>query len=105
MAFIKTLRNGVSVVTTETTLRARWFGVRILVGIREFSLFENAILAVGPTRFIFYGYQGKATRARCWTLPYSSAEDRNGWNYISTPPVCLHCADRDDSTFTKNDLR
>jgi hypothetical protein len=111
MAFIKTLWNGVSLVTTETTLRVRWFGVRILVGIRDFSLFENAILALGPTRFIFHGYQGKATRTLCWTLPSSSSEDKNEWSYTSTPPVCRHCADRDDFTFmflplrTKNEVR
>jgi len=111
MAFIETLWNGVSVVTTETTLRARWFWVRILVGIRNFSLFENSILTLGPTRFIFHGYQGKATGAQCWKLPLSSPEDKNEWNYISTPTMCLHCADRDDFTFmslplrTKNDLR
>ena len=107
----KNIKLGVSIVTTETTLRARWFGVRILVGVRDFSLFENAILALGPTRFIFHGYQGKATRARCWTLPTSSSEDKNEWNYISTPPMCLHCADGDDFTLifltlrTKTDLR
>jgi hypothetical protein len=58
----------------------------------------------GQPSLLFSGYQGSVSGIK---LPgheidnssLSIAEVKNEWSCISTPPVCLHCMDREGYTF------
>ena len=79
-----------SVVGIATVLGSGWYGIRIPVMARGFSL----LLVQGPTQHHSVG--AKAISPFLKWLGYevnhtspSNAEDKNEWSYTSTLPICL----------------
>jgi hypothetical protein len=68
-------------------LRAGWSGVRVPTGGGNSSLHHHPASYSRGTRGSFPG--GKATEAWNWPLISTSAEVKNVWRYISTPPTRL----------------
>jgi len=85
------MRNRSSVVGTPSRLRARRYGIQVLAGAGDFSLFRNVQTGSGAHTVIrFNGYRGyiagvKRSGSEDNLLPPSSAEVKKEWSYTPGP--------------------
>ena len=75
-----------------------------MVGARDLYLLQNFQIGCGahPASYSMrtLSFPGiKRPRHEFNLLPLSRAEVKNGWSFISVPPVCLRGMDRENLTF------
>ena len=92
-------------ICIASTLRALRSKVRTPIGIRDFYVFQNFQTGSGahpPSYLMKTGGFPRAKklprRAFNFSPPFR-AMVRNEWSYISTPPICIYGADRENLTF------
>ena len=95
-------------VGIATKLQAGHSCVRIPAGVKDFFFFTKTPRpCLGLTPMLFNGYRScflGVKRARAWIRPLttSSAEIKNDWSCISSPPACFHEMERDGFTIFFN---
>jgi len=79
-------------------------GLRTPVEAKAFSSTERPDRIRGSPRLLFNGtevfFSGiKRPGSEADNLPTFSVELKNGWNYASAPPICIHGVDSGNFTF------